>query len=155
MSAVAMASSIVMTPKKMYLFTSLPLWRTTLGSVFVPWVMERVLNLMLWLEKRGMKLPMLPDQTERVSRALSMLLTNVEGIGAVDSEVCWTNLNLLNVNFYFDIFFIHSSYFIRLFQTSSRILIYYWPKLSRFYTNHVFRSTIFTNKGTDILHARI
>ena len=34
-------------------------------------------------------------------------------------------------------------YFIRLFETSSRKLIFYWPKLSTFYTNHVFRGSIF------------
>ena len=38
-------------------------------------------------------------------------------------------------------------YFIRLFDTSSRILIYYWSKLSKFYTNLVF-------KGYSILYKK-
>ena len=45
--------------------------------------------------------------------------------------------------------------FVRLFQTSSRIYFLLTQAFEVLYTNHVFRGTIFTRRGTDILHQKM
>lgn len=82
-----MVSSIVMTTRKMYLFTRLPSSKIILKSFFVVLAMEKLWSLMLLKVTRVFqKQPMSQDLKVRLSKGASMLLIDALGIQDQDTE---------------------------------------------------------------------